>query len=65
MSIERLLKPSTIAVFGGAQAQEISITFGLGAGALEARRASGSFFADSHTAHTNKVMVATLPYEVK
>ena len=26
---------------------------------------SGSYFADSLTAHTNKVMVATLPYEVK
>jgi len=44
-----------------------TITFGLGAGAcaLGARHDSGSFFADPHTAHTNKVMVATLPYEVK
>jgi 4-hydroxybutyryl-CoA dehydratase/vinylacetyl-CoA-Delta-isomerase len=44
-----------------------TITYGLGAGAcaLGTKHASGSYFADSHTAHTNKVMVATLPYEVK
>jgi 4-hydroxybutyryl-CoA dehydratase/vinylacetyl-CoA-Delta-isomerase len=44
-----------------------TITYGLGAGAcaLGFKHPSGSFFADSHTAHTNKVMVATLPYEVK
>jgi 4-hydroxybutyryl-CoA dehydratase / vinylacetyl-CoA-Delta-isomerase len=43
------------------------ITFGLGAGALAIgkRHPSGSWFADPLTAHTNKVMVATLPYEVK
>ena len=43
------------------------ITYGLGAGAiaLGARHPSGSYFADPITAHTNKVMVATLPYEVK
>lgn len=43
------------------------VTFGLGAGAiaLGKRHPSGSFFADPLTAHTNKVMVATLPYEVK
>ena len=32
---------------------------------LGKEHASGSFFADSLTAHTNKVMVATLPYETK
>ncbi len=44
-----------------------TITYGLGAGAcaLGSKHASGSYFADSHTAHTNKIMVATLPYEVK
>lgn len=43
------------------------ITFGLGAGAcaLGSKHPSGSYFADPLTAHTNKVMVATLPYEVK
>jgi len=43
------------------------ITYGLGAGAcaMGFRHPSGSFFADPLTAHTNKVMVATLPYEVK
>jgi 4-hydroxybutyryl-CoA dehydratase/vinylacetyl-CoA-Delta-isomerase len=43
------------------------ITFGLGAGALAvgSKHPSGSWFADPLTAHTNKVMVATLPYEVK
>ncbi len=43
------------------------ITYGLGAGAcaLGFKHPSGSYFADSITAHTNKVMVATLPYEVK
>jgi len=43
------------------------ITFGLGAGALALgkQHPSGSYFADPLTAHTNKVMVATLPYEVK
>jgi 4-hydroxybutyryl-CoA dehydratase/vinylacetyl-CoA-Delta-isomerase len=43
------------------------ITYGLGAGAcaLGQKHESGSCFADSLTAHTNKVMVATLPYEVK
>jgi len=44
-----------------------TITYGLGAGAMALgfEHPSGSFFADPHTAHTNKVMVATLPYEVK
>jgi len=44
-----------------------TVTYGLGAGAcaLGFQHPSGSFFADPHTAHTNKVMVATLPYEVK
>jgi 4-hydroxybutyryl-CoA dehydratase/vinylacetyl-CoA-Delta-isomerase len=43
------------------------VTFGLGAGAIALGQGhpSGSFFADPLTAHTNKVMVATLPYEVK
>ena len=43
------------------------ITFGLGVGAiaLGKNHPSGSYFADPLTAHTNKVMVATLPYEVK
>ncbi|HEY5659082.1 MAG TPA: 4-hydroxyphenylacetate 3-hydroxylase N-terminal domain-containing protein [Myxococcota bacterium] len=43
------------------------ITYGLGVGAcsLGAAHASGCFFADPLTAHTNKVMVATLPYQVK
>jgi 4-hydroxybutyryl-CoA dehydratase/vinylacetyl-CoA-Delta-isomerase len=43
------------------------ITFGLGVGAiaLGQEHPSGSYFADPLTAHTNKVMVATLPYEVK
>jgi 4-hydroxybutyryl-CoA dehydratase/vinylacetyl-CoA-Delta-isomerase len=43
------------------------VTYGLGAGAcaMGFRHPSGSFFADPLTAHTNKVMVATLPYEVK
>jgi 4-hydroxybutyryl-CoA dehydratase/vinylacetyl-CoA-Delta-isomerase len=43
------------------------VTFGLGAGAIAIgkKHPSGSWVADSLTAHTNKVMVATLPYEVK
>ncbi|SHO51551.1 4-hydroxyphenylacetate 3-hydroxylase N-terminal domain-containing protein [Desulfopila aestuarii] len=43
------------------------VTFGLGAGALAIgkKHPSGTWIADSLTAHTNKVMVATLPYEVK
>jgi len=43
------------------------VTYGLGVGAcaLGAQHPSGSFFADTITAHTNKVMVATLPYETK
>ncbi|TEU18645.1 MAG: 4-hydroxyphenylacetate 3-hydroxylase [Anaerolineales bacterium] len=43
------------------------VTYGLGVGAcaMGFRHPSGSFFADPLTAHTNKVMVATLPYEVK
>ncbi len=43
------------------------ITYGLGVGAcaLGFQHPSGSFFADLHTANVNKVMVATLPYEVK
>jgi 4-hydroxybutyryl-CoA dehydratase/vinylacetyl-CoA-Delta-isomerase len=42
-------------------------TFGMGAGAiaLGSDHESGSFFADPLTAHSNKVLVATLPYEVK
>jgi 4-hydroxybutyryl-CoA dehydratase/vinylacetyl-CoA-Delta-isomerase len=42
-------------------------TFGMGAGAsaLGSKHPSGSYFADSLTAHSNKVLVATLPYEVK
>jgi 4-hydroxybutyryl-CoA dehydratase/vinylacetyl-CoA-Delta-isomerase len=43
------------------------VTYGLGVGAcaLGFQHPSGSFFADPITAHTNKVMVATLPYETK
>jgi len=43
------------------------VTYGLGVGAcaLGTRHPSGSFFADSITAHTNKMMVASLPYETK
>lgn len=43
------------------------ITYGLGVGAcaMGFRHPSGSFFADPLTANVNKVMVATLPYEVK
>jgi len=43
------------------------ITYGLGAGAIALgyKHPSGAYFADSLTAHTNKVMVAKLPYEVK
>lgn len=42
-------------------------TFGMGAGAvaLGASHESGAYFADPLTAHSNKVLVATLPYEVK
>jgi 4-hydroxybutyryl-CoA dehydratase/vinylacetyl-CoA-Delta-isomerase len=42
-------------------------TFGMGAGAcaLGVKHPSGSYFADSLTSHSNKVLVATLPYEVK
>ena len=41
--------------------------YGLGAGAcaLGTKHDSGTFFADSLTAHTNKVLVAKLPYETK
>jgi len=43
------------------------VTFGLGAGAIAIgkQHPSGTYIADPLTAHTNKVMVATLPYEVK
>lgn len=43
------------------------ITYGLGVGAcaMGFQHPSGSFIADPMTAHTNKVMVATLPYETK
>jgi 4-hydroxybutyryl-CoA dehydratase/vinylacetyl-CoA-Delta-isomerase len=43
------------------------ITYGLGVGAcsMGSPHPSGCFFADPLTAHTNKVMVATLPYQVK
>jgi 4-hydroxybutyryl-CoA dehydratase/vinylacetyl-CoA-Delta-isomerase len=43
------------------------ITYGLGIGACAVgfQHPSGSFVADAITAHTNKVMVATLPYETK
>lgn len=43
------------------------VTFGLGAGAcaMGTQHPSGTFVADPITAHTNKVMVATLPYETK
>ena len=43
------------------------ITYGLGVGAcaIGFQHPSGSFVADPLTAHTNKVMVATLPYETK
>jgi 4-hydroxybutyryl-CoA dehydratase/vinylacetyl-CoA-Delta-isomerase len=43
------------------------ITYGLGVGAcaMGFQHPSGSFIADPITAHTNKVMVATLPYETK
>lgn len=42
-------------------------TYGLGAGAIAfgARDPSGVWIADSLLAHTNKVQVATLPYETK
>ncbi len=42
-------------------------TYGMGVGAcaMGFQHASGSFFADPLTAHTNKVLVATLPYETK
>jgi 4-hydroxybutyryl-CoA dehydratase/vinylacetyl-CoA-Delta-isomerase len=38
---------------------------GAGACALGKSQPSGSYFADELTAHSNKVLVATLPYEVK
>jgi len=43
------------------------ITYGLGVGAcaMGFQHPSGSYVADPITAHTNKVMVATLPYETK
>ena len=43
------------------------VTFGLGAGAcaIGSKHEAGSWFADTLTANANKVMVATLPYEVK
>ncbi|MFC2046344.1 4-hydroxyphenylacetate 3-hydroxylase C-terminal domain-containing protein, partial [Chloroflexota bacterium] len=43
------------------------VTYGLGVGAcaLGFQHPSGTWLADGLTAHTNKVMVATLPYEVK
>ena len=43
------------------------VTYGLGVGAcaIGTQHPSGSFIADTITAHTNKVMVATLPYETK
>lgn len=43
------------------------VTFGLGAGAcaIGSKHDAGSWFADTLTANANKVMVATLPYEVK
>lgn len=43
------------------------VTYGLGIGAiaLGGRHPSGVWFAEPLTAHTNKVMVATLPYETK
>jgi 4-hydroxybutyryl-CoA dehydratase/vinylacetyl-CoA-Delta-isomerase len=43
------------------------VTYGLGVGAcaMGSRHPSGVWFADPLTAHTNKVMVAKLPYEVK
>jgi len=43
------------------------VTYGLGVGACAVgfQHPSGSFVADPITAHTNKVMVATLPYETK
>ena len=42
-------------------------TFGLGVGAiaLGKQHEAGPWFADALLAHTNKVMVATLPYETK
>ncbi|MEA2110407.1 MAG: 4-hydroxyphenylacetate 3-hydroxylase N-terminal domain-containing protein [Pseudomonadota bacterium] len=43
------------------------VTYGLGAGSCATgfKHSSGAFFADPLSAHTNKVMVATLPYETK
>ena len=43
------------------------VTYGLGVGACAdgVQHPSGSYFADPLSAHTNKVMVATLPYETK
>jgi 4-hydroxybutyryl-CoA dehydratase/vinylacetyl-CoA-Delta-isomerase len=44
-----------------------TVTYGLGAGgcAMGFAHPSGSWFADSLIAHTNKVMVSKLPYETK
>lgn len=43
------------------------VTYGLGVGAcaMGSAHPSGSWFADSLTAHTNKIMAAKLPYETK
>jgi len=43
------------------------VTYGMGVGACATgfQHPSGSFIADPLTAHTNKVLVATLPYETK
>ena len=44
---------------------EVTYGLGIGAMAMGKQHPSGSWFADSLLAHTNKVMVATLPYETK
>lgn len=44
---------------------QINYGLGIGAIALGKKHPSGVYFADPITAHTNKVMVAKLPYETK
>jgi len=44
---------------------ETTFTMGVGSIALGSRHASGIWIPDSLTSHTNKIHVATLPYETK
>lgn len=44
---------------------EVTYGLGIGAIALGEQHPSKVYFADSLTSHTNKIMVATLPYETK